>query len=802
MIRVNNNLFELHTLNTSYLFRLTQTGHLEHLHYNKRIALDDNDDALWEKHAFVGGNQCSYDKDNLNISMDEMRLECSSTGKGDYREPFVEVVYPNGSRTSDFVFESYEILETNPAFKTLPGSYNEAKPEHLKIVLKEKYYDVKLILHYFVYEECDVITRSSEIINNMDEEIRVERLMSAMIDYDDKEFGITTFNGSWANEMNRHEVNISAGKFVNSSVNGTSSNRANPFVMLSRKRCNQGHGGCYGFNLIYSGNHAEIAEVSIREKLRFVSGINPQGFSYILSKGDCLEAPEAVMTYSSSGYNRLSHNMHDFVRNHIVRGKWKNKVRPVLLNSWEASYFNISEHSLLKLAKEGKNVGIEMFVMDDGWFGERNDDSSSLGDWDVNLKKLPGGIKGISEKINNLGLDFGLWVEPEMVNQKSNLYNEHPEWVMEIPGRDQSEGRNQRILDLCNPAVQEFLIEKMTEVFSSGNVSYVKWDMNRNFSDVYSKYLGKDNQGEVAHRYIIGLYNVIGELVSRFPDILFEGCASGGNRFDLGILCYFPQIWASDNTDALCRTKIQEGYSYGYPLSTISAHVSSHKNHQTLRDTPIESRFNVASFGVLGYECNLCDMSKEDLEAVKAQIEHYKKWRETILFGDFYRREENDNKITWSVTSKDKTKSMGIIFQKLVNPGQTSEKFKASGLAGDKLYHFYNRKMKINVKEFGELINTMAPIHVKQDSLLHNIIAKFVKLDGETEDYIVNGATLCSNGIHLKQGFGATGFSDEVRLYQDFGSRIYMMEEISESDAKAYKDKIREKKEEKIENRE
>ncbi|MBE5969838.1 MAG: alpha-galactosidase [Lachnospiraceae bacterium] len=782
MIRVNNNVFELHTKNTSYLFRLTQTGHLEHLHFNKRIMLTDDVDVLWEKHAFAGGNQCSYDGDNLNISMDEMRLEYSGTGKGDYREPFVEIVYSNGSRTSDFIFESYEILDTNPDFATLPGSYTQGTPEHLKIVLKEKYYDVKMILDYFVYEDCDVITRSSKLINRMDEDIRVERLMSCMVDYDDKEFNITTFNGAWANEMNKNEVKITAGKFVNSSVNGTSSNRANPFVMLSRKRTNQGHGGCYGFNLIYSGNHAEIVEISANEKLRIVSGINPQGFSYILKKDDCLEAPEAVMSYSACGFNNLSHNMHDFVRNHIVRGKWKSKVRPVLLNSWEASYFNISENNLLKLAKEGKNVGIELFVMDDGWFGERNDDTSSLGDWDVNVKKLPGGLKTLSEKINKLGLDFGIWVEPEMVNVKSNLYKAHPDWVMDIPGRDHSEGRNQRILDLCNPEVREFIINKMTEVFSSGNISYVKWDMNRNFSDIYSKYLEKDRQGEAAHRYIIGLYNVMSELTKRFPDILFEGCASGGNRFDLGILSYFPQIWASDNTDALCRTRIQEGYSYGYPLSTIAAHVSSRKNHQTLRDTPIESRFNVASFGVLGYECNLCDMNKDDLEAIKGQIEHYKKWRETILFGDFYRREENENKVTWSVTSKDKTKSMGLIFQKLVNPSITSEKYKASGLAPDKIYHFYNRKLKVNVKEFGELINTQSPIHIKDGSFLQNVIAKFVKFNGETEDYIVHGMTLLSNGIHLKQGFGATGYNDEVRLYQDFGSRVYMMEEVSEDE--------------------
>ena len=481
------------------------------------------------------------------------------------------------------------------------------------------------------------------------------------------------------------------------------------------------------------------------------------------------------MTYSYDGPNFMSQNMHQFIREHIVRGSWKYKERPILLNSWEANYFDINERKLVNLALKAKEVGIELFVMDDGWFSKRNDDTSSLGDWYPNTKKLPGGLKRIAGKINRLGLDFGLWVEPEMVNVDSDLYRNHPEWVIEIPDKNHSEGRNQRMLDLCQEAVQNYVIEEMSKVFSSANISYVKWDMNRTFTDCYSKKLSNNQQMEVAHRYVLGLYRCMKELTTRFPDILFEGCAAGGNRFDLGILCYFPQIWASDNTDALCRTHIQDGYSYGYPLSVFSAHVSNCPNHQTLRNTPLETRFAVASFGLLGYECNLCDMKKEELEKIKEQISLYKKWRDIFQFGTFY-RSRNDNIVEWTCVSKDQTKAVGMIIQKRVQPNTQYEYYKPQGLCEDKRYHFYNRELKYNLKDFGDLVNTATPIHIKQDSVAHNIIAKFVKMDGEREDFISYGDTLMYGGVKLKPGFSANGYNQNVRFFPDFASRMYFME--------------------------
>ena len=803
MIKITEgNGFIISTQHTTYAFKVLPTGQLEHLYYGRKLTIPEGAeagtlDALTEKHAFYPGNTIGYDQEHLQYSLEDMRLEMSSYGKGDIREPFIEVVHADGSRTSDFIYEDCEVVHDTLHMCDMPSSYDETgKTATLRIKLVDKQYNLELELNYVAFEECDVITRNAKLINKSDSTVTLERLMSMSVDFDRAGYVFTTFRGAWAREMQRDDCLVTGGKHIASSITGTSSNRCNPFFMLHPLETNEDNGEVYGFNLVYSGNHYECVEASAFGKTRVVSGINPDGFSYVIGRGESFETPEAVMTYSPDGYNGMSLNMHHFVREHIVRGEWKKKTRPVLLNSWEAAYFDINEHKLTKLAKAGKEAGIELFVMDDGWFGERDNDSCSLGDWDVNVKKLPHGLKGLAEKINNIGLDFGVWVEPEMICVKSKLYEAHPDWAVEIPGKPHSEGRNQRILDFSNPEVQDFVIEKMSEVFASANIAYVKWDMNRIFSDYFSQYLPKEKQGELAHRYVLGLYRCMKALTEKFPHILFEGCSSGGNRFDLGILSYFPQIWASDDTDAMCRLAIQTGYSYGYPMSTVTAHVSDCPNHQTLRTTPLESRFNVAAFGVLGYECNLCDMKKEEVAAIKAQIELYKEWREVLQWGDFYRGkgsaamprvnvsmsgisqtpDGNDNFTEWTCVSKDGEKAVGMVMQRLVVPNSPFHCYHAKGLKGDRLYHFYNRVLKVDVREFGDLINTAAPIHVKKDGLLIDIIAKFVKMDGECEDVTASGDTLMNGGVHLKQAFGATGYNGEVRHFQDFGSRIYFME--------------------------
>ena len=781
MIRILDSVFVLDTPHTTYAFKAHASGHLEHLYYGEKVQICSEKEAemLVEKRTCLSGNAVCYSPEHNTLCLEDIRLEMSAHGKGDVREPFIEVTHADGSFTSDFLYEKYEIKAGKTPFESLPGSYEEnERVEELVITLVDDSYDLTLELHYYVFMDHDVITRSAKLINTSRETISLERLMSAQLDFETADWTLSTFHGAWAREMRRFDLPVTSCKIVNESYCGCSSNRSNPFVMLSKKDTSEDHGECYGMNLIYSGNHYEAVEVSAYGKTRFVTGIHPRSFRFIIGPGESFEAPEAVMTFSSKGFNRMSQNMHRFVRECIVRGTWKKKARPVLLNSWEACYFNINERKLLKLAKAGKDVGVELFVMDDGWFGTRDNDTQALGDWTPNLKKLPQGLSGIAKKINALGLDFGVWVEPEMVNMNSDLYRKHPEWVMQIPGKPHSESRNQCILDLSNPEVVDYMTEQMENVFSSANITYVKWDMNRIFSDYYSQNLPPERQKEVAHRYMMGLYQMLDRLNRKFPQILFEGCASGGNRFDLGMLCYFPQIWASDDSDAIYRAGGQTGYSYGYPMSTITAHVSDCPNHQTLRNTPMATRFQVAAFGVLGYECNIAEMSKEDVKDIKAQIALYKQWRDVLQYGQFYRGRTGSNIYEWTCVSEDQKKAVGMVLQVLVDPNTSFEQYAPKGLKGDASYRFYNRQLQFDLKSFGGLINHVAPIHIKQNSLVHNIAAALVKMPGEKEDFVANGKLLMDGKVKLKQAFAAAGYADDMRFFQDFASRMYFMEEI------------------------
>lgn len=773
----NSPAFVLDTDNTSYVFSVSPSGHLEHLYYGAKVTLNSAEMCaiFREEKQFELGNVIAYSKEYPTTMLEDMCLEMSSGGHGDIREPFIEVVKSNGSRSADFRYAGYAIAQTRQPLRTLPSSYaGEGNAEQLTVTLIDG--ELTLALHYVVYPECDVITRSATLTNGGSAPVQIERLLSTQIDLPFHGAAITSFHGAWAREMNKSTATLPAGKFVVESRAGCSSSRANPFFMVHDPSATEHAGSVYGFNLVYSGNHYAAVEISAFGKTRIVQGIQPDGFRWMLGKGESFEAPEAVMTYSPHGFMGQSVNMHRFVNAHIVRGEWKGKPRPTLLNSWEACYFRISESTLLDLAADAKALGIEMLVMDDGWFGKRNDDSHSLGDWDANKKKLPHGLQGLGERIRRTGMQFGIWVEPEMINTESNLYKQHPEWAMAIPDQLHSEGRNQRILDLANPDVVRFVVEKMSEVFSQSGADYVKWDMNRIFSDVFSPYLPAERQGETAHRYICGLYQVMGELTRRFPQILFEGCASGGNRFDLGILSYFPQIWASDNTDAISRTYIQEGYSYGYPQSCVAAHVSASPNHQTLRETSEDTRFNVAVFGLLGYECDVRDLSSEQKKQIASQIALYKKLRETLQFGQFYRI-RSGNLHEWICVSPDKKQAVGMMLQELVQPNTQAERFFAKGLEPGATYRFYNISQRVDIKQFGSLVNTIAPFHVKQDSAMHNLIAKAVKMNGETEDCIATGEVLMSTGVALKPAFSGTGFNENVRVFPDFSSRLYFIEQ-------------------------
>lgn len=780
MITRENQLFLLDTKDTTYACSILESGHIEHLYYGKKITLTAACNGLNDKVEFIGGNQIAYSQEYSQVGLENLRQEISSYGKGDIREPFVELVHIDGGRTCDFLYRNARIIEKKEGLLSLPASYDETgRTQSLEIEFYDKNYDVTLYVTYSVFYESNVITRSARLLNTSKEPVIVERLMSQQLDLDEEEYIMSTFHGAWAREMEKVDAPCRRGILVNDAKTGTSSNRANPFFMISENGTTEDHGACMGFNLIYSGNHYAAVETNSFGRVRVVQGIHPKDMGFLLQPGESFEAPEAVLTYSDQGYQGMSHNMHHFVKEHIVRGTWKKKERPILINSWEAAYFDFNEGKLLKMAREAKELGIELFVLDDGWFGERNDDTSSLGDWNVNLKKLPNGLRGLSEKIQDMGMSFGIWVEPEMVNENSQLYRMHPDWAVRIPGMEQSLGRNQMILDLTREEVREYVVEQMRGIFTSGRISYVKWDMNRIFSDLYTQGLKPARMKEFSHRYVLGLYQVLDTLTGEFPDILFESCASGGNRFDLGMLCYMPQVWASDNTDAISRAGIQTGYSYGYPFSVMGAHVSGCPNHQTLRDTQIDTRFDVAAFGLLGYECNLEELSTEEKKAVREQILCYKKYRMVLQFGDFYRIKNGDRGIyQWMSVDADKRTAVALYLQKEIQANTGYGRFRAKGLASQKQYRFTNRPVSYNIKEFGSLINMVSPIHIKKDSIAHNLIAKFKRIPSETEDTTAYGDVFVHGGIRLKQAFSGTGYNGETRLFGDFASRMYFFEEV------------------------
>ena len=654
----------------------------------------------------------------------------------------------------------------------------------LKVILKSRWRKVSIEIYYNIFYKENVISRAIKVVNGEDEKIKIDRALSLQLDLYDGDYDFVTFNGAWVREMNKSDMRVANTRLVNSSNMGTSGNKSNPFTILKESTASEDAGDCYGFNLVYSGNHYTSVAKNSFGKIRVLAGINPEGFQYELSPGESFEGCEAVMTYSHEGLNGMSRNMHRFVRNRIVRGAWANKVRPVVFNSWEACYFKIDEKKLLDMARFAKDVGCEVFVMDDGWFGKRNDDKTSLGDWEVNRSKLPNGLDGLVEKVNQLGLGFGIWVEPEMVNVSSELYRKHPDWVVGVPGMPHSEGRNQRILDLTRRDVRDYVVEKISDILSSANIVFVKWDMNRIFSDMYSSKL--TNQKEFGYRYILGLYDIMGRITSAFPKILFEGCASGGNRFDLGVMCYMPQIWASDNTDAWCRAVIQNNISYGYPMSVVSAHVSGSPNHQTLRSMSLSSRFNVAAGCVLGLESNIADWSARDRQQLKGYIEIYKENRAKLIKADYYRidngRMDDYGRCNyqWCIVSTDKSVAYLVTMQDKAIPNLPDYRAKLKGLDNKALYCVSNVSEPVNIKAFGDLINTVTPVHIKPDSLVHNVVSRRVKMNGEKDEYLTTGEILNNCGFKTTKNYSSVGFGDDVRFYQDYSSRLYVIKKVEQ----------------------
>lgn len=785
MITFENNVFHAQTENVSYLIRVHDAGYLEQLYYGKKISQSPNYEVLFEKIATGYGNTNVTPTDS-KLSLDNLTLEYSFAATGDYRHAPMSLKMPDYGFSNNFLYESYRIYEgtyeeneqTKMPFAKRNEEFYEEEVTTLDITLKDATYPVYLHLIYTFFSKNEVITRRIKLYNQTEVEIELSKVMSMMLDLPDHNYYLHTFDGLWAKERHENKKKLVSGLYVNDSSTGSSSNRHNPLIILSKENCTEDEGECIGVNLIYSGNHYEAVEVSEYGKVRIMTGINPYQFSWIVGPQEVFYTPEAVLSYSRKGQNGLSHNMHGFIRNHIISPNWAYKERPILINNWEATYFDFNAAKILKIAREAKSLGIEMVVLDDGWFGKRSDDTSSLGDWKVNEKKLGGPLYKLVDKINKLDLKFGLWFEPEMISEKSDLYEKHPDWAVKSPKREAYIGRNQYVLDLTRQEVRDYVVNAVSEVIASAPIEYVKWDMNRHLSDAYSVELGQ-RQGEFYHRYIEGVYEIMSRITSSFSHILFESCSAGGNRFDLGMLCYMPQIWTSDNTDANERTHIQKGTSFGYPLSTMAAHVSAVPNHQTLRDTPVETRFNIASFGVLGYEIDVTKLTKSEKKAVSEQIKFYKEHRTLFQFGTFSRIETDDNHVIWQVVSEDKLESVVLFYQRLATPNANSDILKVTGLLEDELYQVTTRKQYISIKQFGNLVNQVSPVSITHEGLLQSFINKVYMLESEKEEYTAYGDMLMNAGIKLSQQFVGTGYNEQTRVMGDYSSRLYEIKRIT-----------------------
>ena len=774
MIRVNEKTFRLETANTTYAIRISDGGHLEHLYYGRKL-IDEDFEAMRLKNTIDLG--CTVKAEGDGFFLERNLLEYSGIGRGDYRHSPIELLMPDGTFVCDFAYDSHRVYDSAYENDLLPTAYGKAQT--LEITLKDKKFDdIKLILNYVVFEECNVICRNVELVNDNDGPVYIRKLMSLMMDLPEADYDMLTLDGDWGKEAHEHRRFLECGTLINESTVGASSNKHNPAFALLERGADEIRGKCYGFNLIYSGNHFSAVERSTFDTARVVSGINPHCFLWKLSKGERFVTPEAVMTYSHEGLNGMMANMHAFVNEHIVRGEHKNADRPIVLNNWEATFFNFNRSKILALARSAKKLGIEMFVLDDGWFGKRNNDLAGLGDWVENRKKLPGGIKAIANAINKMGMKFGLWFEPECVNPDSDLYRAHPDWAISVPGRTRTLGRNQMTLDLTRKEVRDYIVDSVDKVLSNAHIEYVKWDYNRHISDMYSSSLAQ--QGEFFHRYTLGIYEVLRRVFhEKHPEILFESCSSGGNRFDLGMLCYSPQIWTSDNTDPIERLDIQGGIYNFYPQSTVSAHVSMAPHQQTLRDTPIATRFNVAAFGVLGYELDFRELSPNERKQVKEQISFYKEHRRTFQYGKLKKvKLKNSDQISWQINSEEET--MAGLYQKCKNACPGRDRLDVPGLEANKLYDVESRDQYLRISKFGGLIKHIMPIQLSPSGFILRTINKYFAMKDGKENYVASGAAL-EEGINLAMQYEGSGYVPGLRMLSDFGSNLYIIKEHKEN---------------------
>ena len=688
-------LFTLTGNGVTYAFAALESGHLAHIYYGKRA--DDEDLSYLlrlDENPFVP----KVNERDMGTFMDTTPFEYPAHGTGDYREPAIMLMDNKGMSALDLRYVSYEITKGKPVLEQkledntvrLPATFaDENEAETIAITLEDKRTGLNVILYYTVFADLDVVTRSVKLINKGSEAFDVRRVLSACVDFDSDQYDLITLNGSWARERVMERCRLHHGKQGIDSVKGESSHQNNPFAALVSHSADEDMGEAYGFNLVYSGNFFAQAEVTQHKKTRFLMGINHFDFSWRLEPSAEFTAPELVMVYSDEGIGKMSRTFHDLSRQHLIRGEYKDKRRPILINNWEATYFNFNTEKLIDIAKQASSLGIEMLVLDDCWFGPRNDDKSSLGDWFVNEDKIKGGLKHLVDEVNKLGMKFGIWFEPEMISPDSELYKAHPDWAIQIAGLPMTQSRQQYVLDYSRKEVRDCIYGQMRKILDSANIEYIKWDMNRQLTEVGSNALPANRQRELWHRYVLGVYDVMDRLTTDYPHILLEKCSGGGARFDAGMLFYSPQIWTSDDTDAIERLKIQHGTSICYPASAMGAHVSDCPNHTVGRSTPFSTRGNVAMVGTFGYELDVTRIPEADRNEIPGQIEMFKKYNPLVRTGDQYRIGNvfDDNMWdAWMFVAKDKSEAVFTFVQVLGRPNYRSRRIKLKGLDPDRKY--------------------------------------------------------------------------------------------------------------------
>lgn len=681
-------IFKLDTRNTTYVIAVVDDEQfLGHVYYGKKLKEVHLDGLLRiHENPFVPSKN---NRDRVSF-LDSFPMEYPAHGLGDYRESCINIRTEKGNVGLALSYVSHKITEGKDGLEGLPASFGKAGDcETLEILCEDKVTGLQVVLQYGIFDEADVITRSVKVVNTGKEDLYLTKVYSACLDMDNKDFEAISLHGSWARERQIQTVPVSHGKYSVESIRGESSHQDHPFLALKTKNADQENGEVYAMHFVYSGNFKAQVQSDQFDQVRMTMGIHPEDFTWKLKEGESFQAPETVLVYSAQGLGQMTRIFHDFYRNHLIRSEYKNQKRPILINNWEATYFDFDTDKLIAIAKQASALGIEMLVMDDGWFGNRCDDNRALGDWFVNEEKLKGGLKYLVDEVNRLGMKFGIWFEPEMISPDSDLYRAHPDYAIAIPGREPSLCRNQYVLDLTRKEVRDYAYECVAKILRSANIEYVKWDMNRQLSDIGSLELPADQMGELYHRYVLAVYEMQERMMTEFPHLLLENCSGGGARFDPGMLYYSPQIWCSDDTDAIERLKIQEGTALIYPLSTMGAHVSDCPNHTVGRVTPFETRGYVALAGTFGYELDVTKIPESDREQIPAQVAMYHKYNDLVREGDYYRiasYAENHYFDCYGVVSKDKKEALYTYVQVLNRPNYHSRRIYLKGLAAEKYY--------------------------------------------------------------------------------------------------------------------